>query len=93
MAQIEIHELKTICQEMAELGAAQYVKQTKPSKDLVSQREAYRTFSESRVKRWVISGQITCFRSGETSRSKKLYSMADLLSVEKSERINSIIQQ
>ena len=61
---LELYELKNLCSEMAELGAANYVKQTKPSVDLISQREAYRLFQESRVKRWVQKGFITGSRGG-----------------------------
>ena len=50
--QMELYELKNLCMEMASLGAANYVKQTTPAKDLISQREAYRLFQECRVKRW-----------------------------------------
>ena len=50
--QMELYELKNLCMEMASLGAANYVKQTIPAKDLISQREAYRLFQECRVKRW-----------------------------------------
>lgn len=42
--QMELYELKNLCMEMASLGAANYVKQTIPAKDLISQREAYRLF-------------------------------------------------
>ena len=44
--QMELYELKNLCMEMASLGAANYVKQTIPAKDLISQREAYRLFQE-----------------------------------------------
>ena len=50
---LELYELKNICMQMAELGAANYVKRTKPGEDLISQREAYREFQEVRVKNWV----------------------------------------
>ena len=44
---LELYELKNLCMEMASLGAANYVKQTTPAKDLVSQREAYRLFKNA----------------------------------------------
>lgn len=90
---LELYELKNLCSEMAELGAANYVKQTKPSVDLISQREAYRLFQESRVKRWVQKGFITGRRGGSSANSKVLYSMADLMAADKSEKINSIINR
>ncbi len=90
---LDLYELKNLCSEMAELGAANYVKQTKPSVDLISQREAYRLFQEGRVKRWVQQGLVVGSRSGGSQRSKVLYSMADLMAADKSEKINSIINK
>ena len=90
---LELFELKNLCLEMAELGAANYVKQTKPSVDLISQREAYRLFGESRVKRWVHQGFVAGFRGGSSANSKLLYSMAELMATDKSEKINSIINR
>lgn len=48
---LELYELKNLCAEMAELGAANYVKRIAPANDLISQREAYREFQECRVKK------------------------------------------
>lgn len=93
MVTLELYELKTLCSEMAELGAANYIKQTKPCIDLVSQREAYRIFQEGRVKRWVQKGIVSGSRGGSSKNSKVLYSMAELLSADKSERINAIINK
>lgn len=56
--QMELYELKNLCMEMASLGAANYVKQTIPAKDLISQREAYRLFQECWVKRWQKDGRV-----------------------------------
>ena len=78
--QMELYELKNLCMEMASLGAANYVKQTIPAKDLISQREAYRLFQECRVKRWQKDGRVSTIR-------------AELMAVEKSEKINSIINK
>ena len=60
--QMELYELKNLCMEMASLGAANYVKQTIPAKDLISQREAYRLFQECRVKRWQKDGRVSTIR-------------------------------
>lgn len=90
---LELYELKNICLEMAELGAANYVKQTRPSVDLISQREAYRLFQEGRVKRWIKLGFVSGSRAGSSSNSKVLYSMAELMAADKSEKINSIINR
>lgn len=93
MIVIELYELKNICMEMASLGAANYVKMTKPADDLISQREAYREFQECRVKRWVQKGLITTTRGGASIRSKVLYSRAELMAIEKAEKLNCIINK
>lgn len=90
---LELYELKNICMEMASLGAANYVKQTTPAKDLVSQREAYRLFQECRVKRWVKDDRVSTQRGGSSIRSKVLYSRAELMAVDKSEKINTLINK
>ena len=91
--QMELYELKNLCMEMASLGAANYVKQTIPAKDLISQREAYRLFQECRVKRWQKDGRVSTIRGGSSIHSKVLYSRAELMAVDKSEKINSILNK
>ena len=56
---LELYELKNLCKDMAELGAANYAKMVFPAKDLISQREAYKSFGEARVKRWDASNLYT----------------------------------
>lgn len=90
---MELYELKNLCSEMAALGAANYAKLTKPAEDLISQREAYRLFHETRVKRWRAKDMVSCFRAGSTIRSKILYSLAELMAADKSEKLNSIINR
>ncbi|KAA6338351.1 hypothetical protein EZS27_013649 [termite gut metagenome] len=91
MITIELYELKNICMDMAELGAANYAKLLYPAKDNVSQREAYRMFDEARVKNWLKRGLLHTVRSGETKKSKILYSYAELLALEKTERMDKIV--
>lgn len=91
MITLELYELKNLCKDMAELGAANYAKMLFPAKDLISQREAYRVFGEARVKDWVRRGLVNKVRNGETKNSKILYSRAELLAVEKSEKLNFYI--
>lgn len=88
---LDLYQLKNICMEMAELGAANFVKQTAPVEDLISQREAYRQFGEARVKRWKQEQRVVPERGGESRQSKVLYSRAELMAVDKSEKINSMI--
>ncbi|HBG40216.1 MAG TPA: hypothetical protein DDW85_02230 [Porphyromonadaceae bacterium] len=93
MITLELYELKNICMDMSELGAANYAKQVAPASDTISQREAYRQFGEARVKRWVSLHLVNTTRSGSTIRSKKLYSRSELLSIEKAEKLKQIINK
>lgn len=78
---------------MAELGAANYAKSISLENDSISQRAAYREFGESRVKRWIKSGLVSKVRSGTTKRSKFIYSRAELLAADKTEKINILINK
>lgn len=90
---IELYELKNICKDMAELGVAQYIRETAPAEDTISQREAYRMFGEARVKNWLKMGLISAQRKGVGRNSKRLYSKADLMATSKSESFNQIINR
>lgn len=90
---MELYELKNICMDVSELAVANYIKKTKPGNDLISQREAYRLFQESRVKRWFSNGMVKTIRSGSSLRSKVLYSMAELIAVDNAERMKPIINK
>lgn len=90
---MELYELKNICKEMAALGAATIVQSNAPSKDLVSQRKAYRLFQEMRVRRWVEQGLITPQRNGAAPNSKRFYSMAELQSLNNAETLKTIINR
>ncbi|MBQ0081125.1 MAG: hypothetical protein KBS95_06235 [Alistipes sp.] len=93
MVYLELYELKNLCMGMAELGAANYVKNTAPVKDVLSQREAYMCFGETRVKRWLNSGLVTAQRAGASRNSKRLYSRAELMAASNSEKLNLIINK
>jgi hypothetical protein len=92
MIQLELYELKNLCKDMAELGAANYAKILYPAKDNISQREAFKQFGEARVKDWIRRELVTGTRNGSSKSSKILYSRAELLSVEKSEKLNFTIK-
>lgn len=92
MITLDLYELKNLCKDMAELGAANYAKMLYPAKDLISQREAYRQFGEARVKDWLKRGLVNKVRNGTSENSKLLYSRAELLTVEKTEKLNLIIK-
>jgi hypothetical protein len=91
MIKMELFELKNLCMDMSELGAANYAKRTAPTKDDISQREAYQLFGEQRVKLWKEKGLIHKIRYGETTRSKILYSYAELLSVVTADKLKKAI--
>jgi len=88
--EIDLYELKNLCRDMAELGAANYAKMIEPLKDNLSQRKAYKNYGEARVKRWLRAGQINTQRSGSAVTSKIIYSRAELMAAEKTERINNL---
>lgn len=90
---MELYELKNLCADMAELGAARQRQHESPAADLISQREAYRLFGETRVKRWKDDGLITAVRLGTTRTSKRQYSRVELMAVEKAERLQPIVNQ
>jgi len=93
MINLELFELKNICMEMSELGVANYVKRISPATDQISQREAYRLYGEARVKGWVHAGLLTGKRNGSTTRSKILYSRAELMSIETANNFFSIVNR
>lgn len=86
MLQIELYKFKNLVMSLSELGAANYAKIVFPVKDSISQREAYRAYGEARVKRWVRQNLITPVRSGESIKSKKLYSRAELMAIDTAEK-------
>jgi hypothetical protein len=53
---LELYELKNLCKDMAELGAANYAKMVFPAKDLISQREAYKSVYDSIRKKYIQTG-------------------------------------
>lgn len=93
MITLDLFELKNICMDMAALGVAEYIKTQSPAKDLLSQREAYRLFQESRVKEWRSKGLIKPIRMGKSERSKLQYSRAELMAIDKSEKLNFYINK
>lgn len=93
MVKLELYQLKNIISMMAELGASAYAKMIFPAKDLISQREAYKSFGEARVKRWVRQQLVHPTRNGTEKRSKILYSRAELLTIEKTEKIDIYINK
>lgn len=78
---------------MAALGVAKFICEKSPAEDLISQREAYRLFHETRVKRWVANGMISPVRNGAALNSKRHYSRSELMALNNAERLNTIINR
>ena len=93
MVRLELHEIKRLCKDMAELGAASYARRVFPGRDALSQRGAYSSFGESRVKGWVSRGMVSPRRAAGGGKGKVVYSMAELIAAEKSEEINTMINR
>ena len=91
MIQLELYELKNLCMEMSELGVANYVKKMAPGKDMLSQRQAYADYGETKVRNWVRVGLVVPTRLGSGKNSKKAYSKAELIAAKESEKLHSII--
>lgn len=85
---LELYELKNLCRDMAELGAANYAKRMAPAKDKISQRDAFGEFGEVNVRRWLRAGVVSTTRSGASRNSKVLYSRAELIAADKMDKIN-----
>lgn len=90
---LELYELKNLCMEMSELGAAQYQKRTAPARDELTQREAYTQFGEAKVKRWVAAGLVCGQRDGRCKNSPKRYSRAELMAANQAEKLNKIVNR
>lgn len=93
MIAMELYEIKNLCCEMAELGAARYQAKLTPAKDLISQRQAYEEYGEALVKGWVRNELVTPVRAGAAKNSPLKYSRADLMSCREAEKLNYIFNQ
>lgn len=90
---LELFELKNLCMEMAELGAAKYAATQAPAGDLIKQRAAYREFGEARVKSWVNRNLVSPVRVGCAKNSPLKYSRADLIACSNADKLNCIINK
>lgn len=75
--EIEIFELKSLLKEAAELGATKALIAVGQLPEMISQREAYKLYGPSTVKRWVKEGLIKRHKDGDAT-SKVRYSRIDL---------------
>ena len=78
---LELYELKNIIMEMSEIGAANYAKTITPQTDTFSERQAFKMFGETNVRRWISEGSIDYKRIGASKNSRKIYSYSQLLAI------------
>ena len=90
---VKLGEIKRLIMDAATLGVAEAERRHAPAKDLISQREAYRLFNQTRVKRWVNDCLISPRRLGTNVNSKRFYSYAELLALSQAEQLRGIINR
>lgn len=88
-----LRELKEIITATSEQALAAYQQSQKPAADMISQREAFDSFHEQRVRRWIEAGLIRPERIGPHRNSKRMFSRAELLALDAAERIKPIINR
>jgi len=95
---LDLFELKNICMEMAELGAAASEKKRAPVSDEISQREVYRWiktmgYDPSFLDKLEELGLIHKYRKGTTKKSPIMYSKFEIQTVINSHRMGSYINK
>lgn len=88
---MELYQLKNLCRDMANLGVAKYLKETKPSSDLLSTRAAYELYTRSRVNRWIEQGLVIPRREGSAKNCIKYLSRTELIEADNAEKLARII--
>lgn len=86
----ELWRRKTRLMEVSMMGAAAYAKLVTPEIDTISQRKAYIAYGEARVRAWVKAGLLTVSRCGPSSRSKIIYSRAEILAITTAEKLKQL---
>lgn len=76
--ELELWQLKNIIKAAAEEAVKKYIISQDPTKDEMSERQAYREFGEGWVQSLVASGQVKPVRKGKCANSRKIYSRAEL---------------
>ena len=71
--EIELWELKNIITAAAEEAVKKYILQQQPSKDEMTERQAFREFGEGWVNNQVALGLVKPFRKGTAKNSPKIY--------------------
>lgn len=79
-------KLQSLLSAAAEIGAIKALEKAGVSRRMeISQREAYRNYGESRVKRWVHLKKVKRLKLSD--KGKVTYSLSELEAADKSERV------
>lgn len=84
-------KLKKIISQAAEIGVANYVKNSNPKHDLITQNDAYKRYTQVRVDGWVDKGKVHKMRLGPAKNSKIGFSLAELMAAFVAEDISCAI--
>lgn len=77
--EIELWELKNIVQAAAEEAVKKYILSQHPTKDEITERQAYKEFGSAWVRGQVALGLVKPFRKGESRNSAKVYPRSVLM--------------
>lgn len=75
---VSIKAIRDIIKDAFAAGMLEAEKIRYPNRDLISQREAYRRFGATSIKRWKNAGLITPQRTGPKANNTLTYSVAEI---------------
>ena len=84
---VSIKAIRDIIKDAFAAGMLEADKIRYPNRDLISQREAYRRFGETSIKRWRNAGLITPQRTGPNANHTLTYSVAEIAEAKMAESI------
>jgi len=84
---VSIKSIRDITKDAVAVGILEAEKIRYPQRDLISQREAYRRFGETSIKRWRDAGLITPQRTGPNANHTLTYSVAEIAEAKMAESI------
>jgi hypothetical protein len=81
--EIELHELKTLLQDAAEMGAKKALSEIGLAKTYLNKAECYRMYGRRNVDKWIEQGTLRPVKQGKSSR----YNRSEIEAISKSNRI------